>query len=436
MDATATTTDVAVGRSALRKAGWRLLPLVALGYGLAMIDRGNISFAKLQMNQDLGFSEAIYGFGAGVFFLSYTAFEIPSNLLLHRVGARRWIARIMLTWGVIAMGMMFVRTPLQFYVARFLLGFAEAGFFPGVVYYLTQWFPSEARGRALSRFIIANPLSGVVMGAVAGWLLGLNGVLGLRGWQWLFVLEGLPTVVLAFVYLFRLPDAPETAAWLTPQERSWLTGKLAAEKAGLALEPQESAMKALSDRRVWLLAACYLSTTAAFYAYQFYAPSIVKAATGLADQPVGLIVAGMSLAGVVAVLVNGMLLDRTPDRRLNLMVPALIMAGAYVASGLVRDPWVMIACLSVVWACANSLIPALWAIPAGFLKSRSAAAGLAAINTIGNIGGFFGPNWMAQVKIWTGDYRVGLISLAVPCVLAVLILMSLKPAPAKAEEGG
>jgi ACS family tartrate transporter-like MFS transporter len=432
----ATTTDAAVvGRSALRKAGWRLLPLVALGYGLAMVDRNNISFAALQMNQDLGFSDAVYGFGAGVFFLSYTAFEIPSNLLLHRVGARRWIARIMLTWGVIAMGMMFVRTPWQFYLGRFLLGFAEAGFFPGVVYYVTQWFPSEARGRALSRFIIANPLSAVVMGWVAGWLLGLNGVFGLRGWQWLFILEGLPTVILAFVYLFSLPDAPETAPWLTPQERSWLTGKLAAEKAALASAPQESATKGLSDGRVWLLAACYLSTTAAFYAYAFYAPKIIKAATGLADKQVGWIVAGMSLVGVLAVLVNGLLLDRTRDRRLNVMVPALVMAGAYVAAGLAKDPWVMIGCLTVVWACANGVIPALWSIPGGFLKGRSAAAGLAAINTIGNIGGFFGPNWMGLAKTWTGGYSLGLVSLAVPSVLAVLILMSLKAAPATAKEG-
>jgi MFS transporter, ACS family, tartrate transporter len=205
--------DDAVGRSALRKAGLRLIPLFALGYGIAYMDRVNISFASLQMNRDLHFSASIYGLGAGLFFISYAACEIPSNLLLYRVGARRWFARIMFTWGLLAMGMMFVKTPVQFYVMRFLLGMAEAGFFPGVIFYLSQWFPPHMRARAISRFYISFPISTVLMGAMAGFLLDLQGKAGLAGWQWLFLIEGLPAVALSMVFLFFLPAGPATAKW-------------------------------------------------------------------------------------------------------------------------------------------------------------------------------------------------------------------------------
>lgn len=415
-----------VGRSALRKVAWRLLPLIGLGYGLAMVDRTNISFAALQMNRDLGFSDAVYGLGAGIFFLSYTAFEIPSNLLLHRIGARRWIARIMLTWGVIAMGMMFVRTPWQFYTARFLLGVAEAGFFPGAVYYVTQWFPSETRGRAISRFYVALPLSAVVMGSVAGALLHLDGKLGLAGWQWLFVIEGLPTLALAAVYLWRLPDDPARAAWLGDAERGWLLARLAADRAVQAEAGPDTAGGALKDPRVWILALTYLSLTAAYYAYGFNAPLIIRSVTGLDATLVGFIVAGTSLCGVGAILLNGWLSDRAGDRRLNVALPAVLMAAAYVAAGLLRQPWGVIACLAVVAACANGVQPPLWSIPGRFLRGRSAAAGLALINTVGNLGGFFGPYWMGWIRQASGDYRLGLMSLAAPGLLAALLILSLQ----------
>ncbi len=211
-----------IGKSAVRKASWRLIPLIALGYGTAFMDRINISFASLQMNRDLHFSATVYGFGAGLFFVSYAACEVPSNLLLVRFGARRWLSRIMLTWGLLAIGMMFVKTAPQFYVMRFLLGMAEAGFFPGVVFYLMQWFPPEMRARAISRFYISLPLSSVVMGSIAGALLNLQGRLGLAGWQWLFLVEGLPAIVLSVVFFLHLPDTPADAKWLEPSEREWL----------------------------------------------------------------------------------------------------------------------------------------------------------------------------------------------------------------------
>src|SRR5271165_259930 len=214
-DDTAAPSAQSIGRSAMRKATWRLIPLIALGYGTAYMDRVNISFASLQMNRDLHFSASIYGFGAGLFFLSYAACEVPSNLLLVRFGARRWIARIMFTWGLLAIGMMFVKTPVQFYGMRFLLGMAEAGFFPGVVFYLMQWFPAEMRARTMSRFYVSLPLSSAVMGALAGALLNLQGKLGLAGWQWLFLVEGIPPVVLGVVFLIFRPDNPAKAKWLT-----------------------------------------------------------------------------------------------------------------------------------------------------------------------------------------------------------------------------
>ena len=245
-----------IGHAALKKTSWRLLPLLFLGYGIAYIDRLNISFAALQMNEDLHFSATVYGLGGGLFFLSYALCEVPSNLLLIRFGARRWIARIMLTWGVIAIGMMFIRTPTQFYVMRFLLGMAEAGFFPGVLFYLTQWFPAAHRGRAISRFYFAFPISVAVSGALAGPLLALNGHLGLAGWQWLFLVEGIPAVVLGAVVLAWLPNHPSQAAWLNPQERQWIQNAVSAEAAALDTARHDGVLRALLNRGFWLLALC------------------------------------------------------------------------------------------------------------------------------------------------------------------------------------
>src|SRR6202451_1770430 len=241
--------DDAVGRVALRKAGWRLIPLLALGYGIAYMDGVNISFASLQMNRDLHFSASVYGFGAGLFFVSYAACEVPSNLLLYRVGARRWFARIMLTWGLLAIGMMFVSKPLQFYVMRFLLGMAEAGFFPGVIFYLSQWFPAHMRARAISRFYISYPISSVLMGAIAGFLLDLQGKAGLAGWQWLFLIEGLPAVVLSLVLLVYLPADPTQAKWLTEDEREWILHHVIKSASGDGHGLNFG--RALLDHRVW-----------------------------------------------------------------------------------------------------------------------------------------------------------------------------------------
>src|SRR3984957_18046700 len=262
------------------------------------MDRVNISFASLQMNRDLHFSASIYGFGAGLFFVSYAACEVPSNLLLYRVGARRWFARIMFTWGLLAMGMMFVKTPVQFYIMRFLLGMAEAGFFPGVIYYLSHWFPLHMRARAVSRFYSSLPLGSVVMGAIAGALLDLQGKAGLAGWQWLFLVEGLPAVALSIVFLLFLPVGPEHAKWLTAAERRWILDHLTPSGAFDGHSGQVG--RALRDPRVWQISIVFLCMLACSYAYTFSAPAILKVITGFNNRNLGFLISTMSLLGAPA----------------------------------------------------------------------------------------------------------------------------------------
>ena len=299
-----------IGESAQRKAGLRLLPVLAVGYGLAFMDRINISFAALQMNKDLHFSASVYGFGAGLFFIGYALCEVPSNLLLLRFGARRWMARIMFTWGLLAAAMMFVRTPLEFNVLRLLLGIAEAGFYPGVIYYLTLWFPARMRARAVSRFYVSLPLASVVMGALAGWLMGLGGKLGLSGWQWLFLVEGLPTAVFSLVILKMLPDGPGKAAWLTAEEKEWLARQLKADGEKAHLGHSAGVAQALLSPKVWMIGAYFFFALITSYAYGFSAPAILQGVTGWSVTNVGFLVACFGLAGAAGMLLNSAHSDR------------------------------------------------------------------------------------------------------------------------------
>ena len=413
-----------VGKRALRKASWRMIPLLGVGYGIAYMDRINISFASLQMNRDLHFSAAVYGFGAGLFFLSYAACEVPSNLLLCRFGARRWLARIMLTWGLLAMAMMLVRTPVQFYVMRFLLGVAEAGFFPGVIFYLSEWFPAQVRARVISRFYIALPLSSTVMGAVAGPLLHLQGRLGLAGWQWLFLLEGLPSVLFSVVLWRLLTDKPKDAEWLSVEERAWLMREMASEHA--LGGHGEDIGSALRDARVWQIGGIMLCMLTTAYAYQLSSPAILERATGLGVTAVGWLVSGAGLLGAVAMLGNAAHSDRTGERRWHVVVPFLLMVVAFAVSGLLRTPWVVVAGLTVGYVCNVGLQTPLLALPGTFLQGRSMAAGIAAMNTVGMMGGFIGPWAMGLVKDHTGEYRMGLAALAVPSLVAAGLAWGLR----------
>jgi MFS transporter, ACS family, tartrate transporter len=413
-----------IAASALRKATWRLIPLIGLGYGTAYMDRINISFAALQMNQDLHFSATVYGFGAGLFFLSYSACEIPSNLLLYRFGARRWLARIMVTWGLVAMAMIFVRTPLEFYAVRFLLGVAEAGFFPGVLFYLMQWFPAHLRARTITRFYIAWPLSSVVMGSVAGGLLQLQGHLHLAGWQWLFLVEALPAILLGVLFLFLLPDSPADAKWLSEPERQSILAGVECNSAP-AHPDASSILPVLRDPRVWLIGAFFFCMLGSGYAYTFSAPAIIQKATGLSTTRVGFVIAALAFLSACTMLWGGARSDRSGERHWNVIPHCLLVAAGFLACGLSNSPGVMIAGIVLVVLPYTAMQGPLLAIPATFLNGKHLAAGIAAMNMIGILGGFVGPYWMGIATDHTGDYQRGLLTMAPVMLLAAAIMFYL-----------
>jgi ACS family tartrate transporter-like MFS transporter len=422
-----------VGRAALRKASLRLIPLIGIAYGVAYTDRVNISFAALQMNRDLHFSATAYGLGAGLFFLSYAACEVPSNLLLVRFGARRWIARIMLTWGLLAAGMMFVKTPTEFYGVRFLLGMSEAGFFPGVVFYLSQWFPANVRARTISRFYVALPLSSVVMGAIAGALLGLQGRLGLAGWQWLFVAEGLPAVLLSAVFFFFLPNTPADAKWLSAAEREWLVEQLHADNSA-AGSPAESGASghaegvfhAILNPRVLQLGLLLFCLYIGDYAVKFTAPLIIQQITGFSNTKVGFVIAILGLLASASIVLNGNHSDRTNERYLHVAVPTLLMVAACIVAGRSVAPIVVLPAFAVLFMGFTATAGPAWVIPSSFLTGKSAAAGIATVNMIAILGGFVGPYWMGLAKDWTGNYQSGLLTLAVPELIGAAIVLYMR----------
>ena len=415
----------AVDPMTMRKVAWRLIPLLALGYCVAYIDRINISFAALQMNRDLGFSATVYGLGAGLFFLSYSACEIPSNLMLHRIGARRWMARILLTWGVLAMAMAMVRTPLEFYLVRLLLGAAEAGFFPGVLYYLTLWFPASMRARAISRFYVALPLSTAIMGALAGGLLGMQGTLRLAGWQWLFLLEGLPAILLSLVFLRLLPDRPADATWLLREQKQEIEAVLGWEADQAAAIPGAGASP-LRDLRVWLFGFANTVMLAVLYAFTFSAPVIFQNATHWSVDRIGNFISAMGLVGVIAMVGNGWHSDRTGERFGHAMLPGFLQAAAFLGAAWLIRPAFTVPLLAMTFVLFASMQGPLLMLPTTFLHGRNAAIGLATINMIGMMGGFVGPYLMGVLRDWTGSYRMGTALLAVPMLVFCLLLILLR----------
>src|SRR5438552_4293344 len=322
----------------LRKVSLRLIPFLFLLYIMAWLDRVNVGFAGLQMNADLGFSSAAFGFGSGVFFLGYCLFEVPSNLILHRVGARRWIARIMITWGAISVGMMFVRSTPAFYVLRFLLGAAEAGFFPGMVYYLSHWYPEAQRARAIAAFMTAVPVSGVIGGPLSGALLSLNGAFGLAGWQWLFLVEGLPAILLGVIVLLYLNDRPEVARWLSPDERNWLISKLANESTARSAAYAIGSFAALTNPTVWQLGIIFLLAAIGFYGYSFWAPLVIKSLTRSSDLSVGCILGAISAVTIASMVLNSAHSDRTDERPLHVAGPLLITSAGFFGCALLCEP--------------------------------------------------------------------------------------------------
>jgi MFS transporter, ACS family, tartrate transporter len=378
------------------------------------------------MNGQLHFSATTYGLGAGLFFLSYAALELPSNLLLVRFGARRWLARIMFTWGVLAAGMLFVRTAGHLYVMRLLLGVAESGFFPGILFYLTLWFPLHVRARAVSWFYVAMPLSSTIMGVLAGALLGLDGQLGLRGWQWLFLLEGLPAVLVSVLFFTQLPDRPASARWLSAEERAWLTSQLDAEAKSASVHPNESLLRTLLNPRVLLLSLFFLGGQFTYYGFSFCAPAILQQLTGSSPAIIGYLIAGMGLLGGLGMLLNASHADRSGERHLHIAIPGIAMMVAYVVAGLTSSAFLGVAALAVAVFSYNAMQGPAWALPGTFLSGRSAAAGIAIINMLGVLGGFFGPYWMGYAHDLIGGYQRSLLTLAIPSLIAVVVALIMR----------
>lgn len=393
---------------AYRKAAWHILPLLMLCYVVAYLDRVNVGFAKLQMADDLQFSEAVYGFGAGIFFIAYFFLEIPSNLMLHRVGARLWIARIMITWGIISAGMAFVTTPMSFYVMRCLLGIAEAGFYPGVILYLSYWFPTNRRGRMYALFATAVPLSGVIGAPLSGWIMGaFNGLHGFAGWQWMFVLEGIPSVLIGILVIFKLTDRISHAKWLTDEEKKIL-------QANIDSDTQHHVHSSLKEiflqPRVWLLTLIYFCLIAGFYTIGFWLPTLIKD-SGVKDVlSIGLLSAIPYGAAALTMIVVSRSADRWRERRWHLALTATLGGIGMIISASFSDN-IVIAMMGLTLGAMGALstLPLFWSLPTAFLGGTAAAAGIALINSWGNLAGFAAPYMMGYLKDLTQSTTTGML---------------------------
>jgi ACS family tartrate transporter-like MFS transporter len=415
----------------LSKVTRRIIPFMFLLYIVSYLDRINVGFAALQLNKTLNFDPTVFGLGAGIFFIGYFIFEVPSNLILERVGPRIWIARILVTWGVISSAMMFVNGAATFYILRFLLGIAEAGFFPGMILYLTYWFPAAARGRAVARFMTANAMAGVIGGPISGFLLKMNGTAGLAGWQWLFLIEGIPAVILGFVTLAYLPDGPKHAAWLSFEEKDWLVSKLERERDEVRRGGHHTLGQALRSGRVWTLAFIYFAVIMSFYGISIWLPQIVQAFSGMSDLIVGFITAVPYLAATIGMVLVGRSSDRTRERRIHVAVFAFVGSAGLVAAALLTNPVAELAALSLAAVGIWGTLGPFWAMSSEFLSGTGAAAGIALINSVGNLGGFLGPYLVGLVRGRTGSFALALLALAVcPFIGAIVTLFAKKHRPA------
>ena len=409
----------------VRRLTWRLIPFLFLLYIVAYLDRINVGFAALQMKQQLGFTDAVYGLGAGMFFAGYFFFQVPSNLVLQRVGARRWIALLMVVWGITSASMVFVSGPRSFYSLRFLLGAAEAGFFPGVILYLKNWFPAQARARTVARFMTAAPLSGVVGGPVSGALLGLHLTGGLAGWQWMFVMEGIPAVLLGGVTLAYLVDRPEDAHWLPVEEREWLVETLRREREMSAGGAGDGAFAALRSGSTWMLALVYFGLNTVSYGVSLWLPTLIRSLSGVSNFMIGVLSAIPYVAAAIAMVLVGLHSDQSGERRWHTAVPAFCGALALVGAAYSSSVGLSILAISVAVLGVFSMMGPFWSMPTSLLSGTAAAAGIAFINSVGNLGGFAGPYVIGLVRTSTGQFRGGLllvsVALAVSGAVALLV---------------
>jgi MFS transporter, ACS family, tartrate transporter len=407
----------------IAKLTWRLVPFLFVLYVVAYLDRINVGFAALQMQKQLHFNDAVYGLGAGMFFAGYFIFQVPSNLLLQRVGAKLWIAVLMITWGIVSSSMIFVTSPRSFYFVRFLLGVAEAGFYPGVILYLKNWFPLSARARTVARFMAAAPLSGVVGGPISGALLNWHGRAGLSGWQWLFLMEGVPAILLGGVVLAYLTNRPQEAEWLTDEQRAWLLDRLHRE-SGDPSGVKSQTFIAFRTVAIWALAFVYFGLNTVSYGVSMWLPNLIHSISGVSNVVIGLLSAIPYLAAMVVMIWVGLHSDRTGERRWHTALPAFAGAAALVVAAYSSSLPISIAALSVAVLGVFSMVAPFWTMPTSLLGGTAVAVGIALINSVGNLGGFFGPYIIGWLRNWTGNFRGGL--LVVGTVLAMSGVVALR----------
>lgn len=413
-----------VEKRALRRITGRIVPYICLLYFIAFIDRVNIGFASLTMNKDIGLSPAVYGFGAGIFFLGYFIFEVPSNLILEKVGARLWIARVMITWGIIAGAMAFVTGPISFYILRFLLGAAEAGFFPGIILYLSYWFPARYRASVTAIFMAAAPISTALGSPISAALLNMHGVMDLKGWQWMFLLEALPAVIMGVVTFFFMTDRPSKAGWMPADEKAWLVETMDAEVAARSGAASHSPWKALVDPRVLALSLIYFGTSAGLYTLGIWAPQIIKQ-LGVSTMTVGFLNMVPPTVSVVAMYLWSRHSDRTGERSWHVVIACLAASAGLIMAGSSTSLISVILTLTLLNMGISSAKPPLWSMPTLFLSGPAAAAGIAAINSIGNLGGFVGPSMIGFIKQQTGSFAGGLYLVAALLALSAVITLIL-----------
>jgi len=409
--------------STIRAISWRLIPFLILAYFFSYLDRVNLGFAALTMNAELKFSPLVFAWGAGIFFIGYFIFEVPSNLALEKFGASRWIARIMVTWGIISAAMALVSGELSFYVLRFLLGVAEAGFFPGIILYLTYWYPAEYRARFLAAFGLAVPISTVIGAPISGLLLGLDGMMGLKGWQWLFIIEGIPSVLLGIVTWFYLTDRPEKADWLTSEQKAWLAAKLQAEVATKQAAQHLTLGQALSSPKVITLSLIYFGFVGALYGMQFWLPQIVKA-FGLTNAQTGFVTAIPFVFGTITMVLWSRHSDATRERVFHVGAPLLLTAVALAASSYITDHTITMVLLTIAAIGVFGTFAVFWTLPTAWLSGTAAAGAIALINSVGNLAGFGGPYLVGWVKEATGSASHGLLALSLlPLAAGLLVFL-------------
>ena len=418
--------SASIAQSAIAKASWRIIPLLGLGYFCSFLDRLNVSFAATQMNVDLKFSATVYGFGSGFFFLTYALLEIPSGMVMPRIGARRWIVRIMISWGLLSTGMMFVRTPLEFYIMRLLLGAAEAGFWPTCIYYLTSWYPAAHRGRATSRFYCFGGVTGIIGGTLSAWLLGLNGLGGLHGWQWVFLVEGLPTVVLGVAMFWLLPDTPSTSRWLSNDERNWIVHELELENARLSAGKQPHVLRALRDPLVLQLSAIACLTIGGYMGFALIAPQVLLTGTGLDIRHVGYLVSCAGVVTVVGMLVSGWHSDRIGSRFGHLIGSMLAVAACFAVMAFATTPAMLITgylAMSLFWP-AVTLSTNL--VITEVVTCRMLAVAVAVTNTLAQLGAFVVPILWGISKDSTGSYHLGMTLIPLIFVASAAMAIGLR----------